>query len=342
MLVFIAILYLILVAITPFVAFYLLGKYKKLRAEFDQSKEEQAQQRKSLQREIADLKEQLASAVPGQSAGPERPVEPVTPAAAPTREGPLPPSRVEFPGPVEIPPPAAISPQKPVMPPTPRAPSVPSTEVPARAKTLAEVKPSVPATTPTPKIPLPTAPVVTPPSAKPPTPPAQAQSPWPAAPFLSRRGDSPYRRNLLREEGSLPAYRPWRNWRRLGAAFLQHLRHLPRRRDANLPARPRLAHCGLRAHAVCCGRYGAPDAALSLAIRHRPRVPPWLLHREPEREQRLQPERWSLFGYRPGVHRPENGLVRTGSVRHPLHLSHASLLALSPPRRERRAGQCFS
>src|SRR5207302_1483385 len=151
MLVFIAILYLILVAITPFVAFYLLGKYKKLRAEFDQSKEEQAQQRKSLQREIADLKEQLASAVPGQSAGPERPVEPVTPAAAPTREGPLPPSRVEFPGPVEIPPPAAISPQKPVMPPTPRAPSVPSTEVPARAKTLAEVKPSVPATTPTPK-----------------------------------------------------------------------------------------------------------------------------------------------------------------------------------------------
>jgi len=196
MLVFIAILYLILVAITPFVAFYLLGKYKKLRAEFDQSKEEQAQQRKSLQREIADLKEQLASAVPGQSAGPERPVEPVTPAAAPTREGPLPPSRVEFPGPVEIPPPAAISPQKPVMPPTPRASSVPSTEVPARAKTLAEVKPSVPATTPTPKIPLPTAPVVTPPSAKPPTPPAQAQSPRPAAP--------PVPPSSPRREGEMP------------------------------------------------------------------------------------------------------------------------------------------
>src|SRR5437588_576340 len=196
MLVFIAILYLILVAITPFVAFYLLGKYKKLRAEFDQSKEEQAQQRKSLQREIADLKEQIASAVPGQSAGPERPVEPVTPAAAPTREGPLPPSRVEFPGPVQIPPPAAISPQKPVMPPTPRAPSVPSTEVPARAKTLAEVKPSVPATTPTPKIPLPTAPVVTPPSAKPPTPPAQAQSPRPAAP--------PAPPSSPRREGEMP------------------------------------------------------------------------------------------------------------------------------------------
>ena len=125
MLLFIGILYLILLAATPFVALYLLGKYKKLRAEFDQNKEEYARQTKSLQREIAELKKQITSTGPAFAAAAEKPAErPTPPGAVTTREVPVPPSRVEFPPPVLVPPPAAVPPQEPVIGPTPPVTSV--------------------------------------------------------------------------------------------------------------------------------------------------------------------------------------------------------------------------
>ena len=44
-----------LIAITPFLTFYLLRKYRKLRADLDQSRAEHSRQYVSLQREISEL-----------------------------------------------------------------------------------------------------------------------------------------------------------------------------------------------------------------------------------------------------------------------------------------------
>jgi Predicted membrane protein (DUF2339) len=179
MLLFVGILYLILVAVTPFVALFVLRKYKRLREEFDLSREEQARQSKSFQREIAGLKKQIASAPSEVSAATEKPAEAVPPAAAPVRETPIPPSRLPFPPPVPVPSRPSVSAQKTPMPRTTPAPVVPGSEFPAAAD-----KPAVPASPPAPKIPAPIATVAAvapPPASKPPALPVQAQPPPPPA-----------------------------------------------------------------------------------------------------------------------------------------------------------------
>jgi hypothetical protein len=78
-----------LIAITPFLAFYLLDRYKKLRADLDQSREEHSRQFASLQREIVELKRQFsAGSHPAVSAA-EKPVERLaSPPAVPAHKPP--------------------------------------------------------------------------------------------------------------------------------------------------------------------------------------------------------------------------------------------------------------
>ena len=142
----IAILFLMLLAITPFLTLYLLGKYKKLRADLDESQEERARQYRSFQREIADLKKQIAFAAPGVSRTTEEPVERPTPPPVMEVCGPLSPVRV--PSPVQMPSPAVQPPQKA----PPSAPVVHEPALPAAAKSY-EVKPAAPVVPP--EIPVP-------------------------------------------------------------------------------------------------------------------------------------------------------------------------------------------
>ncbi|HXY24949.1 MAG TPA: hypothetical protein VEI73_09880 [Candidatus Acidoferrum sp.] len=149
--VFFSVLFGILLFATPFIALALWGKYSKLRREFDETKEEHSRQFRSMQREVADLKKQIASGIPPIQPVVEKPAErPVAPVAAPIKETPVPPSRVEFPPPVKVPPPTSIPPSQ------KRPEPQPTPTLPAAAKTPPEVKPAAP-----------TAP---PPSAKPPVP----------------------------------------------------------------------------------------------------------------------------------------------------------------------------
>jgi hypothetical protein len=165
----IAVLFLILAVITPFLTLFLLGRYKKLRADLDQSREVQSREFASLRHEVAYLKKQLSAAPPAPSAV-EKPVErPLAPVATPVKETPVVPSRVELPPPVQLPRPAAIPPQKAA------APAESSTGLPGPAKTPPHVRPAVPAAPP--KIPSPVSPVVPPPASKPPAPQVQPPSP---------------------------------------------------------------------------------------------------------------------------------------------------------------------
>src|SRR5215472_8125125 len=125
-----AILFLILVAIPPFVTLFLLAKYRKLRADLEEARVAQSSEAASFRREITELKKQIASATPGLPPAGEKPVErpvapapaekpvqqPGVPAAVPPREVSVPPPRVDFPRPVPVPPPAALPPQKASMP----------------------------------------------------------------------------------------------------------------------------------------------------------------------------------------------------------------------------------
>ena len=166
-----AVLFLIIVALTPFLTIYLLMKYRKLRAELEDARIVQSSEAASFRREIADLKKQVASSLagaPAPNAKKQNPVERLrTAPAAPIREVSVPPSRVDFPPPVQVPPPAAVPAENALLPPTPAEPK----GLPAAAKTPASLKPAVPAEAS--KIPSPVAPVVSPPAAKPPAPPAQ-------------------------------------------------------------------------------------------------------------------------------------------------------------------------
>src|SRR5467141_4430465 len=56
------VLFAILAIATPFITLILLGKYKRLRENLDKFTEENSRQHASFQREIADLKRQLACA----------------------------------------------------------------------------------------------------------------------------------------------------------------------------------------------------------------------------------------------------------------------------------------
>ena len=104
-LVLIAVLFGILLVITPFLALYLLRKYRRLREDFDIARQEQSRESTHLRREIAELKKQTASAGPGAPGAPENTVERPAPApAAPVREVPVPQERVKLPPPVQVPP----------------------------------------------------------------------------------------------------------------------------------------------------------------------------------------------------------------------------------------------
>lgn len=191
----IIVLFAILAIATPFLTLYLLSKFRKLRAEVDNARMEQSSESASLRREIAELKKQIASAVQEMSSAGEKPIERFTaPTSAPIRETPRPPARVEFPPPVQVPPraptptvekkhqgPPEKEPQMP-SPPTPIAtpvasanvppqkahtspvPATPGTELPAAAKSPAEVKPVAPPAAP--KVPSPVSPVVPPSASK--------------------------------------------------------------------------------------------------------------------------------------------------------------------------------
>jgi hypothetical protein len=163
----IVVLFLILLAITPFLTLYLLGKYGRLREDVDNARLEQSNESSRLRREIAELKKRIAPETAGTPAAAEKPVE--RPAPAPTKEVPGPPSRVEFPPPVQVPPPAAVSP------PMVTAPTETSTGLPAAAKTPADVKPTVPVTPP--QFPPLEGPFFSPPATKPPAPQAQPLPP---------------------------------------------------------------------------------------------------------------------------------------------------------------------
>ena len=150
MAVFFLVLFGILLFATPFIALILWGKYSKLRREFDESREEHSRQFKSMQREVADLRKQLATAtLPAQPLADKPAERPVAPAATPVKETPVPLSRVEFPPPVKVPPPVAIPPSEKKPEPTPVLPTTPPPATPVEPK----VAPPIAAKTPVEQIP---------------------------------------------------------------------------------------------------------------------------------------------------------------------------------------------
>ena len=153
----------ILLVLTPFLTLYLLVKYSKLRGDLDKNRDEHERQNRSLQREITELKRQIASAGSPVSTTTEKPAQqPVPSAATPPGEVSVTPARVEVPPPVQLPPLAPQPPQKAATPQTPPAPAEPVQ-----------------------KVPPPASPVASPPAAKPsapPAPPAQVPTPKPQPP----------------------------------------------------------------------------------------------------------------------------------------------------------------
>jgi predicted membrane protein DUF2339 len=131
----------ILLVLTPFLTLYLLVKYSKLRGDLDKSRDEQERQYRSFQREIIELKKQVASAGPPVPAATEKPArQPVSPAAVPPREVSVPPARVDFPPPLQVPPPTARPPVLPTPPtqvPKPQPPA--SSAPPAQPRAAGEM-----------------------------------------------------------------------------------------------------------------------------------------------------------------------------------------------------------
>ncbi|HET8923320.1 MAG TPA: DUF2339 domain-containing protein [Candidatus Acidoferrum sp.] len=162
----------LLVLATPIITLFLLVKYRKLRANLDQLKEETSRQHSSFQREVAELKRQLASQSHPIAPVAEKAAErPASAAATPVQEAPAPPSRVDLPTPVKLPAPVSLpgpekkpelqpeaKPQVPApilpspaagTPPStaaqkPRAPVESKLDLPAAAKTPADIKPAAP------------------------------------------------------------------------------------------------------------------------------------------------------------------------------------------------------
>jgi hypothetical protein len=170
---FIAVLFLILGVITPFLTLYLLGKYSKLRREFDEAQTEQRKELRAMKAEFTELKKQVASAPPAQPSPAEQPtVRPVAPVPAPAAQVPAPSARPEVS--TELPPPVKLPQQKPLL---PAAPLAPSAELPAAAKTPAS--PAAPLTAQK----IPSAPTVAPPAtAKSPSLPVPPPAPPPMPP----------------------------------------------------------------------------------------------------------------------------------------------------------------
>jgi hypothetical protein len=193
------VLFAILAIATPSITLVLLGKYKKLRENLDQLAEENSRQHASLQREVADLKHQLAA-----SARPPAPVvgepaqRPAAPAAPVVKETPVPAPRVD--SPVKLPAPMLFpvpenrpepqtrqKPQElaPMVPaPVPIAPaSTPAQRLPA-PPTPVEPKPVLPAAAKTPVEVKPSAPVAPPQSIQPSMPSSQPPRPRIPAPHV--------------------------------------------------------------------------------------------------------------------------------------------------------------
>jgi len=151
----IVVIFALLAIATPFITLVLLGKYNKLRENLRQLDEENSRQHTSFQREVADLKRQLAAAVHAAASVAGEPVQrPAVPAAPPAKETPVPVIRVEIPTSVNLPAPMSFpalekqpGPQQ-----TTEKPQVPSPVLPPPM-------PSVPAAPPAQKLPVPPAPV---------------------------------------------------------------------------------------------------------------------------------------------------------------------------------------
>ncbi|PYU49340.1 MAG: hypothetical protein DMG53_05390 [Acidobacteria bacterium] len=197
------VLFALLALATPFITLVLLGKYKKLRENLDQLREENSRQHVSFQREVADLQRQLLAAVHPAAPAVGQPTQPpAAPATSAKKETPVPAAHVDLPAPLTLPAPvlfpmpekkpeaqplpkpqepAPIAPAPvPIAPastpaqklPAPPAPVEPKPVLPAVAKTSAEVKPAARV-----------APQGTPPSLTSPQPPApRTPAPTPRAP----------------------------------------------------------------------------------------------------------------------------------------------------------------
>ena len=151
----IVVIFALLAIATPFITLVLLGKYNKLRENLRQLEEENSRQHTSFQREVADLKRQLAAAVHAAAPVAGEPVQrPAIPAAPPAKETPVPVIRVEIPTSVNLPAPMSFpAPEKQPGPQqTTEKPQVPSPVLPPPM-------PSVPEAPPAQKLPVPPAPV---------------------------------------------------------------------------------------------------------------------------------------------------------------------------------------
>jgi hypothetical protein len=205
----IVVLFAILAIATPFITLVLLGKYKKLRENLDQLAEENSREHASFQREVADLKRQLAATVhPAPSAAAE-PVPRAAVLVAPAvKETPVPAPHADLPTSIKLPAPRSfpvsekkpepqpvqvpqepdhIAPPVPIIPastptqkpPMPPAPVEPTPVMPAAAKTPADVKPATPAAPPQTTPPF--VPAPQPPAPRIPAPPPRAPAEIPPA-----------------------------------------------------------------------------------------------------------------------------------------------------------------
>ena len=98
------VLFALLALATPFITLVLLGKYKKLRENLDQLREENSRQHVSFQREVADLQRQLLAAVRPAAPAVGQPTQPpAAPATSARSETPVPAAHVDLPAPLTLP-----------------------------------------------------------------------------------------------------------------------------------------------------------------------------------------------------------------------------------------------
>jgi len=98
------VLFALLALATPFITLVLLGKYKKLRENLDQLREENSRQHVSFQREVADLQRQLLAAVRPAAPAVGQPTQPpAAPATSARSETPVPAVHVDLPDPLTLP-----------------------------------------------------------------------------------------------------------------------------------------------------------------------------------------------------------------------------------------------
>ena len=148
------VLFALLALATPFITLVLLGKYKKLRENLDQLREENSRQHVSFQREVADLQRQLLAAVrPAAPAVGQPRQPPAAPATSARSETPVPAAHVDLPAPLTLPASMLLPmPEK-----KPEAQPLPKPQEPAP---IAPAPVSVaPRSTPAQKLPAPPAPV---------------------------------------------------------------------------------------------------------------------------------------------------------------------------------------